>query len=171
MNIGKSLKDMRKRQELSQSNVADDLFMDQTMVSKIEKNKRSASEEFARQSTSVYADAQYGFEVARETAGDYITPLTTANKAIEWHRLALEEVFIREAIEAVKHFENVSLVKHPDFVDEKELQEIQEGVKELLDVQTTINSFLARLEQIYPISVKECMSKRTPEWKAKGWIV
>jgi|SRR5690625_1065535 len=171
MNIGKSMKEMRDRKGLSQSNVADDLYVDQTMISKIEKNKRGASKEIATTSVSLYADARYGFEVARETAKDYITPLATANKAIEWHRLALEEVFKRQAQEAIDHFNKVSLVKNPDFVTEEEAKEIKDGVKELLDVQATINSFLAKLEQVYPVSVKESMRKRLPEWKAKGWIV
>jgi len=171
MNIGKSMKEMRDRKGVSQSNVADDLYVDQTMISKIEKNKRVASKEIATTSVSLYADARYGFEVARETAKDYITPLATANKAIEWHRLALEEVFKRQAQEAIDHFNKVSLVKNPDFVTEEETKEINDGVKELLDVQATINSFLAKLEQVYPVSVKESMRKRLPEWKAKGWIV
>ena len=170
MNIGKSLKEMRGRKELSQENVANDLFLDQTLISKIEKGKRTATEDFARRSVSLYSDAQYGFEVARETATDYITPLATANRAIEWHRLALEEVFINQASEAITHFEEVSLVKNPDYVEEHEVEALKQGVKELLDVQAIINSFLTVLEQEYPVSIKECMRNRIPTWKAKGWI-
>ncbi|MGJ9460073.1 helix-turn-helix domain-containing protein [Oceanobacillus sp. CF4.6] len=171
MDIGKPLKAMRLRNKLSQENVAKDTFMDQTMISKIEKGTRSASEDFVKVSASLYADAQYGFEVARETARDYITPLTTANKSIEWHRLALEEVFVKQAAEAIEHFNEVSLVKHPRYAEESDIEVIEQGMKELLDVQATINSFLTILEQEYPVSVKECMRKRMPEWKAKGWIV
>lgn len=171
MSIGKSMKEMRKRQELSQSNVADDLYVDQTMISKIEKGQRNMTKDLARVSSGLYDDAQFGFEIARETSSDYITPLVTANKGIEWHRLALEETFKNEAAEAIDHFDRVSLAKHPDYVTDEEIREIQIGVKELLDVQTSINSFLSKLEQVYPLSVKECMRKRLPEWKAKGWIV
>lgn len=171
MNIGKSMKGMRNRKELSQSNVAGDMFVDQTMISKIEKGQRSATKELARESVGLYDDAQYGFEVARETARDYITPLVIANQSIEWHRLALEEVFINEAREAIEHFEKVSLVKRPELSTDEEIRSIEEGIKELLDVQTTINSFLAKLEQVYPVSVKDCMRKRISMWKAKGWTV
>lgn len=170
MSIGKELKGFRERNNLSQKTVASDLYIDQTLVSKVERGERNASEEFLKNSVEAYSDAQYGFAVAHETARGYIPPLATANKGIEWHRLALEEVAITQMNEAIKHFERVSLVKHPEFVTEDEVQEISIGIKELLDVQTTINSFLARLEQVYPVSVKACMRKRLPEWKSKGWI-
>lgn len=171
MNIGKSLKNMRERQGLSQSNVAGDSFVDQTMISKIEKGQRTATKDFVKRSVGAYNDSQYGFEVARETAGGYIAPLATANKAIEYHRLAIEEVFKREATEAVLLFNEVSLVKPPQYVDEDEIKSIKSGIKELLDVQQSINTFLTILEQEYEISVKDCMKNRMPEWKAKGWIV
>ncbi|MGY0692659.1 hypothetical protein ACW2QC_07670 [Virgibacillus sp. FSP13] len=171
MNIGKPMKGMRERNELSQSNVANDLFVDQTMVSKVEKGTRKATNDLAQRSVSLYNDAQYGFEVARETARDYISPLATGGKAVEWHRLALEEVFKREAAEAIERFDEVSLVKPPQFVDEHEKSQIAEGIKELLDVQATMNSFLVSLEQEYEISIKDCMKSRLPKWKAEGLIL
>ncbi|MFC2948571.1 helix-turn-helix transcriptional regulator [Virgibacillus sediminis] len=170
MKAGKSIKGLRLRKGLTQENIANDLHVSKQLVSHLENDRRNMTEDLMKESVTYYSDAQYGFEVARETANGYITPLATANKAIEWHRLALEEVFKREADEAIKHFNKVSLVKSPDYADEDDIGAIEDGVKELLDVQTTINSFLARLEQTYPISIKDCMRKRTPEWKAKGWI-
>ncbi|MFA1820593.1 helix-turn-helix transcriptional regulator [Virgibacillus oceani] len=171
MKAGKHLKGLRDRKDYTQENVASELHISKPLASHLENDRRNMTKEMARQSVAAFNDAQYGFEIARETAGDYITPLATANKAIEWHRLALEETFKREAAEAVEHFNNVSLAKHPDFITDDEVAEIKVGIKELLDVQTTINSFLSRLEQVYPVTVKECMRKRVPEWKAKGWIV
>ncbi|MEN1968979.1 helix-turn-helix transcriptional regulator [Lentibacillus sp. N15] len=170
MSFGKSLKSVRERKELSQSNVANDLFVNQTMISKIEKGQRNMSDDLARASSSLYDDAQYGFEVAREISKDYITPLVTAEKAVELHRLALEEVFKREATEAINKFNEVSLVKPPQYVDDTEKEQIAQGIGELLDVQAVMNSFLMRLEQEYGISIKACMRQRTPKWKAMGWI-
>ncbi|ALX47487.1 helix-turn-helix domain-containing protein [Lentibacillus amyloliquefaciens] len=170
MKIGKSLKGMRERQGLSQSNVAHDLFVDQTMVSKVELNRRTASKELAKSSVNHYCDAQYGFEVAREMAQNYIAPLATGGEAVEWHRLALEEVFKKEVSKAIVRFDEVSMVKPPKHVDESEKQQITEGIKELLDVQTVMNSFLVSLEQEYEISIKDCMRARVPKWKSEGLI-
>lgn len=170
MDIGKELKSLRVRKELSQENIASDMYVDQTLISKFERGTRKASKEFATASVSFYGDAQYGFGVARETAKEYISPLTIANEGIEWHRLALEEVFKKEAEEAIKHFNEVSLVKNPKFATDEEIRLIKEGINELLDVQAIINSFLVKLEQAYPVSVSECMKKRLSTWKAKGWI-
>lgn len=170
MNIGEELKSMRERNNLPQKAVASDLYVNQTLVSKIELGERRASREFLKSSANLYEDAQYGFAVANEVAGDYVSPLATANKGIEWHRLALEAAFKQEAIEAIEHFNNVSLLRNPEFATADEIEQIKIGVEELLDVQLAINSFLARLEQVYPVSVKECMRNRVPTWKAAGWI-
>lgn len=170
MSVGTALKGLRERKQFSQSNIASDLYVDQTMISKIEKGERSATIEFISRSAELYEDAQYGFELAHETIKDFITPLMSKNQGVEWHRLALEETFKVEAMEAIDHFNKVSLSKHPNFATDDELAEIRKGVKELLDVQASINSFLAILEQAYPLSVKECMRKRVPHWKSKGWI-
>lgn len=170
MSIAKALRDFRARNQLSQKAVAKEMYVNQTYISKIEKEEREPTNEFIKQSTSLLDDAQYGYELAHETIKDYITPLMTKNQGVEWHRMALEETFKDEAMEAIEHFNNVSLAKNPDFATEEELVEIQKGVKELLDVQASINSFLAILEQAYPLSVKECMRKRVPHWKQKGWI-
>lgn len=171
MNIGNHLKNVRERKGYSQENTAHEMHISKQLVSHLENGRRNMTEDLAKHSISILNDAQYGYEMAHETAKDYITPLATANKAIEWHRMALAETFKKEAAEAIEHFNNVSLAKHPDFITEEEITEIITGVKELLDVQTTINSFLARMEQVYPISVKDCMKKRMPEWKARGWTV
>jgi len=171
MKAGKHLKGVRERKEYSQENAASEMHISKQLVSHLENDRRNMTKELAIHSVNVFGDAQYGFEMARETARGYITPLVTANKTVEWHRLALEETFINEAKEAINHFDEVSLVKRPELATEDEIRSIEEGMKELLDVQATINSFLAKLEQVYPVSVKNCMNKRLPIWKARGWIV
>jgi len=170
MSVAKSLRSLRERKEISQKAVASEMYVNPSYISKIEQEERDPTFSFVSQSASALNDAQYGFELAHETIKNYITPLMTKNQGIEWHRLALEETFKVEAQEAIDHFNNVSLAKHPGNATEEELAEIRKGVKELLDVQASVNSFLAKLEQAYPFTVKECMKKRLPEWKSKGWI-
>ncbi|ALX49710.1 helix-turn-helix domain-containing protein [Lentibacillus amyloliquefaciens] len=170
MNIGKSLKDMRERNGLSQKNVADDLYVDQSMISKIELGKRMASEELAEKSVNRYNDAQYGFEVAREIAQYYITPLIIGGKAIEWHRLTLKEMFKHELTEVIDLFDEISLIKPPEHINQQERIQVSEGIKELLDVQAVTNSFIVRLEQEYNISVRDCMRDRVSKWKSE-WLI
>lgn len=171
MKAGKHLKGVRGRKGYSQENTANELHISKQLVSHLENDRRNMTKDLVKHSVSTFSDAQYGFEMARETATGYITPLVTANQTIEWHRLALEEVFINEAEEAINHFNKVSLVKRPELATDDEIRTIEEGMKELLDVQATINSFLTRLEQVYPVSVRDCMNKRLPTWKVRGWIV
>ena len=170
MTIGKELKGYRTRNNLSQKSVASDLYVDQTLVSKIEKGQRNATEDFLRNSANSFSDAQYGFAAAHEVVKNYITPLATASKSIEWHRLALEETFKKEALEAIEKFNEVSLVKNPEYIEEQEISEIESGISELLDVQMSLNTFLTILEQEYSICIKNSMKKRIPQWKAMGWI-
>ncbi|TFJ93150.1 helix-turn-helix domain-containing protein [Lentibacillus salicampi] len=170
MNIGKSLKDMRERNGLSQKNVADNLYLDQTMVSKVELGKRVVSEGLAKSSVNSYNDAQYGFEVAREIAQYYITPLIIEGKAVECHRLTLKEMFKHEVAEAIDLFDEISLIKPPKHINQQERTQVSEGIKELLDVQAVTNSFIVRLEQEYDISVRDCMRDRVTKWKSEELI-
>jgi|SRR5699024_4300353 len=160
---------MRERNGLSQKNVADDLFVDQSMVSKMELGKRMASEELAGKSVNRYNDAQYGFEVARAIAQHYITPLIRG-KAVEWHRLTLKEMFKHEVTEAIDWFDEIRLIKQPEHINQHERTQISEAIKELLDVQAVTNSFIVRLEQEYDISVRDCMRDRVTKWKSEGLI-
>lgn len=170
MKVGKSLESLRDRKGYTQENAAREMHVSKPMVSHLENERRTMTRDLARHSVSAFDDAQYGFEIAHETARDYITPLVTAEKAVELHRLALEEVFKREANQAIDKFNEVSLVKPPEYVDENEKEQIKQGIGDLLDVQAIMNSFLMRLEQEYDISVKSCMKQRMPVWKSKGWI-
>ncbi|HLS07746.1 helix-turn-helix transcriptional regulator [Lentibacillus sp.] len=170
MKVGNSLKELRGRKSLSQENMARDIFVSQQLYSGLESNKTSMSEDLVRDSVHNYNDAKYGFEIARQTARDYITPIADSGKAIEWHRLALAEFFINESAEAIEYFKGVSLVKSPEFVDDTELTQVKEGVKELLDVQLIVNSLLSCLEQEYNISIQVCMKSRMLTWRDKEWI-
>jgi len=170
MKIGKSLKKVRERKEYSQENIANIIHVSKQLVSHLENDRRSMTEDLAKQSVSVLSDAQYGFEVARETAEGYIAPLIMSGEAIEWHRLALQHVFINQVTETIERFEKFSLVQPPEFVGDKELEGVRERAKELLDIQMIVDSFLTCLEQEYNISVQECMDSRLQTWKKKGWI-
>ncbi|WP_275583061.1 helix-turn-helix transcriptional regulator [Gracilibacillus alcaliphilus] len=170
MKAGRPLRGVRKRKELSQENVAHDLYISKQLVSHMENDRRTLSEELAKKSVSYFGEARYGYEIAHEIAADFIPPLATANKGIEWHRLALEETFKVQASEAIEILDKISLAKHPSFIDEEEKRSIELAVKELLDVQLILSSFLSKLEHAYPISVKDCMRKRLPNWKVMGWI-
>src|SRR5699024_12227556 len=83
--------------------------------------------------SSVPRDSQDWFEIAQKTAIDYIAPLTTTGNAIEWHRLALEQVFINKSKKAIERFNEFSFVQSPEFADNDELNQIKERAEELLD--------------------------------------
>lgn len=171
MSVGTALKGLRERHNFTQSEIAEKFYVDQTLISKIEKGERKATPDFIAKSIDYYDDAQYGLELAHELIKSYVTPLLNKNQGVEWHRMALEETFKAEGMEAIEHFNNVSLAKNPDYVTTEELIEIKKGVKEVLDAIMSMVSFLVILEQTYPkISIKKCMREHIPHWKSKGWI-
>lgn len=170
MKIGKSLREVRERKGYSQENIANVMHVSKQLVSHLENNRRDMTEDLAKQSASVLSDSQYGFEIARKTAMDYIAPLTTTGNAIEWHRLALEQVFINKSKKAIERFNEFSFVQSPEFADNDELDQIKERAEELLDLQMIVNSFLACLEQEYGISIRKCMKSRLSYWKSEDWI-
>ncbi|WP_010532476.1 helix-turn-helix domain-containing protein [Lentibacillus jeotgali] len=170
MKAGIELKALRKRKGYTQENVATELHVSNSFASHLENDRREMTKELAITSASAFNEAQYGFEIARKTAMDYIAPLTTTGDAIEWHRLALEQVFINKSKKAIERFNEFSFVQPPEFADNDELDQIKERAEELLDLQMIINSFLACLEQEYGISIRECMKSRLSYWKSEEWI-
>ncbi|WP_157724792.1 helix-turn-helix transcriptional regulator [Virgibacillus phasianinus] len=170
MKTGKYLRAVRDRKGYSQENTANLLHVSKQLVSHLENDRRNMTEDLAKQSVDAFNDAQYGFEIARQTAKHYVAPLATTGRAIEWHRLALEQVFINKTTEAIERIKAFSLVKPPEFIDDNDMVQVKQKAEELLDVQMVADSFLTCLEQEYGISIKECMGSRISTWKEKGWI-
>lgn len=167
--IGGALRKLREAEELTQEQLAFDLNVSKQLVSHIENGRRKMQEDIARAALTTYDCPEVATELIYEFSGGYTSPLLSG-KAIERHRLALEEFAIQETKEAIKILDEVSLIKPPGETTKEERERIAQVIDELIDAEAAINNLKAVLAKEYRISLKKRYEGRKPVWKAKGWI-
>ncbi|MCA1021821.1 helix-turn-helix transcriptional regulator [Halobacillus litoralis] len=169
MKPGQALKEMRNGLGLTQDAVANDLNISKQSVSHYESERRTFQEDVARESLKTYDDPVYALSIISEFSGGYTAPKING-RALEWHRLSLEEFAIREVNEAVSILNQVSLIKSPNETSAEEKERIAEAIDEILDAEMALSNLKAILGKEYRISIKERVKKRKPVWKSRGWI-
>ncbi|UOQ94062.1 helix-turn-helix domain-containing protein [Halobacillus shinanisalinarum] len=169
MNFGQALKQLRARQGLTQEQVAHDLNISKQLVSHVETGRRRLHEEIARKSLSCYDDPIYAMNVMYEFSNGFTAPQLTGT-SIEWHRLCIKEITVREMEKALAILNEVSLCKPPKEADWEERKRIASAVDELLDTEIAISNMKVILASEYSISLRKHMSRKIPDWKEKGWI-
>ncbi|MCU9614123.1 helix-turn-helix transcriptional regulator [Caldibacillus lycopersici] len=167
--IGEALRHLRGEEELTQEQLAFDLNVSKQMVSHMETGRRKMQKDIAKAALSTYDVPEVAIELIYEFSGGYTSPLFNG-KAIERHRLALEEFAIRESKEAIRILEEVSFIKPPGETTSDERERVGRVIDELIDAEAAINNLKAILAKEYKISLKKRYDLRKPYWKAKGWI-
>jgi len=166
---GHAIDVLQEEENLSGVEVANALNISPQLLSNIKNGHRRLHKDIAKASLDTYDCPIYTMEILHEFSGGY-TPPVLKGKAIEWHRLALEEFAIQETKEAIRILDEVSLIKPPGETTNQEKERIGQVIDELLDAVAAINNLNAILSIEYGISIKDRYKKRLPEWKAKGWI-
>ena len=164
-----ALQTLQKEEGLDGVQLAMDLNVSPQLVSNIKHGHRKLQKDIAKASLTTYDSPMYAMELLYEFSEGYTAPVLKG-KAIEKHRLAMEEFTIQQTQEVIHKLEEVSLVKPPRETTDQEKERIKEVIYELLDAETAIANLKAILANEYGISLKKCIKERKPYWKAKGWI-
>ncbi|ATB52701.1 hypothetical protein [Caldibacillus phage CBP1] len=164
-----AIQTLQKEEGLDGIQIAKDLNISPQLVSNIKHGHRKLHKDIAQASMKIYDCPEYALELLHQFSDGYTAPRLTG-RAIEKHRLALEEFTIQQVREVIRILEEVSLVKPPGETTAEERERIKEIIYELLDAEAAIANLKAILADEYQISLKECIRARKPYWKAKGWI-
>jgi len=166
---GEAIQTLQREEGIDGVQLAMDLKISPQLVSNIKHNHRRMHADIAKESLEIYDSPEYALDILYEFSDGYTAPRLTG-RAIEKHRLALEEFTIQQVREVIRILEEVSLVKPPGETTAEERERIKEIIYELLDAEAAIANLKAILADEYQISMKECIRARKPYWKAKGWI-
>ena len=169
MSVSKAITGLREHEGITQKQLALELNISEQLVSHLERNRRNMQKETAERTLQLYDAPVYAMNIIREFSDGYTSPHLNG-KAVEWHRLAVEEFAVTEVQEAVQILAEVSLVKPPKENELEELNRIEDVIGELLDAEMAIGNLKAILADEYQLSLKSLSKKRIPTWKAKGWI-
>jgi len=164
-----AIETLQKEEGLEGVQLAMDLNVSPQLISNIKHGHRKLQKDIAKASLTTYDSPMYAMELLYEFSDGYTSPVLKG-KAIEHHRLALEEFANEQMEEAQRILKEVSFIKPPGETTEQEKERIKEVIYELLDAETAISNLKAVLVDEYNISLKKCIKERKPYWKSKGWI-
>jgi len=164
-----AIETLQKEEGLDGVQLAMDLNVSPQLVSNIKHGHRKLQKDIAKSAMTTYDSPEFIMQLLYEFSEGYTSPVLKG-RAIEHHRLALEEFANEQMEEAQRILKEVSFIKPPGETTEQEKERIKEVIYELLDAKTAINNLIAILSKDYNISVKRCIKERKPYWKSKGWI-
>ena len=120
---GQAIEILQNEEELNGVQLALDLNVSPQLISNIKHGHRKLHKDIAKASLDTYDCPIYAIEILYEFSGGYTPPLLKG-KAIERHRLALEEFAIKETKEAIRILDEVSLIKPPGETTNQEKERI-----------------------------------------------
>ncbi|MDH5160380.1 XRE family transcriptional regulator [Heyndrickxia oleronia] len=166
---GGAIQTLLQEEEIEGVQLALDLNVSPQLVSHMKNDRRKMQKDIAQQSLQVYDNPIYAIEIIHEFSGGYTSPVLNG-KAIDDHRLAVEQFAFMEVEEAVETLKRINFIKPPDETTKDEQERIAKAIDEIIDAEAGLSYLKAILAKEYNISLKDRMKKRHPVWKARGWI-
>lgn len=166
---GGAIQTLLQEEEIEGVQLAMDLNVSPQLVSHMKNERRKMQKDVAQQSLQVYDDPTYAMELIYEFSGGFTSPVLNG-KAIDKHRLAIEQFAFNEIEEAVAVLKGVNFIKPPGETTKDERERIAQAIDEIIDAEAAISNLKATLAKEYKISLKDRVNKRVPVWKSKGWI-
>ncbi|KAA6450998.1 helix-turn-helix transcriptional regulator [Bacillus swezeyi] len=167
--VARSLSHLLEAEDMTNGQLALDLNVSESMVSKMKNGTRKMPWDVAETSLKKFDQPFYAMGIMNMFS-DGCSPPVFTGESVERHRLAFEEIMVTQATEAVQTLNDVSFVKNPKLISLDERERVKGAIKELLDVEAWAKNLAALLAKEYNISLKECYKKATITWKAKGWL-
>lgn len=166
---GEAIQTLLQDEEIEGVQLALDLNVSPQLVSHMKNDRRKMQKDVAQQSLKVYDDPTYAMELIYEFSGGLTSPVFDG-RAIDKHRLAIEQFAFNEIDEAVQVLKGINFIKPPGETTKEERERIAQAIDEIIDAEAALSNLKAILAKEYDISLKDRISKRVPVWKAKGWI-
>lgn len=110
MTVGEALAEYRIETGLSQQDIADQLHIDQAIISKVESGKRTLNE--SHDANVSRLNWRLALKVADERTGGYINNIMEDIPGLDLHPAALKEVLLKDLKEAISSLEELMLAKH-----------------------------------------------------------
>lgn len=163
---GTALSNLIESEDLTNEQMAMDLHVDSTLISKMRNDKRNMVPNFATRSMD-YADNDfYTMETTREFTRGLTAPRING-KGIDYeNRLAVLLKTKDEIKEAFDALDMNLFLKRPEHATEDELNQIESSIKELEESAWWALNSTATLTHEYNRSPKKLKGELTRKWKA-----
>jgi len=121
LSIGESLLAYRTEKKLSQQEIADELHIDRSLISKLENGKEKIAEH--HEPNFAKLNWRIALTIIDEKSGGYISNILDEVPNLDLHPAALKDLLLKELDEAEEALEGLILARHLDPVKRKQTAE------------------------------------------------
>ncbi len=154
MSIGIEMAKARKRQGMSQEDLAKQMPVSREALSSYETGRRVFPDDLHKHTAEALDDVEYFFAIWNEAAGDVAIPLLNG-EYIDQHPTSLVFLVKKENAEALAQMERACWSKPARSCDENDLREMEESVHELLDAIASMLNLVGAICKAYGFSMKK----------------
>lgn len=161
MNISETLLDYRKENNVSQREVADQLHVDRSLLSKYETGKHALPEHHDANLSRL--NWKIALKIIDERSGGYISNILDEVPNLDLHPAALKDILLKELSEAETALEGLIMARH---IDPQKRKESAEKVwSEIRDVIEKALVMEGVLEEEFQLDRKGLIKKHVMEIK------
>lgn len=161
LSIGQAINDYRKNRDLTQQQLADQLPIDRTYLSRIEKGERELPSPYDKQLSGL--SWKIALSIADERTGGFISNILDDVPNLDLHPAALKDVLLKELNEAEAALEGLVMAKHLD--PEKRKQSAKRVWHEIRDVIEKAVVMQGVLEEEFDLDRKRMIQQHEMEVK------
>jgi transcriptional regulator with XRE-family HTH domain len=167
MSAGQAVAQAREEKNITQEQLALELYCSREAVSKYENGKRKIPKDLMPRLSQILDDPFLCMELALEATGRIGLPVLNGD-FIEKHPAAMKDLVEKETAEALDHLGRLSVIKPLHLASSSEKEEIKRVVFELWDAATSINNLAALLIKKCGFSAREANEQWKVTLKARG---
>lgn len=166
--LGTELAEARKRQGLTQEQLAMDLPVSRETIAKYETNQRKFQKDLYELVAHRVDDPEYYFATWNEAAGHVSIPYFNGDY-IDRHPASMKYMVQQETNEALNQMERVCWAKPIRIQNETEREEAKHVIHEILDAAASMINLVAVLCKEYDFSMKSIYKIWWSSIKTRGW--
>lgn len=160
MKIGEELARARKRQGLTQDQLAFELPLSRESIAKYELGSRRLPEDMRRPIAQQIDDEEYYFKTWGDATGEVSIPFLNGDY-VDHHPASMAFLVQRETDEATQQLTRVCWTKPAHTHTESEREEVKKAVFETLDAAASMMNLVAVICREYGFSMKKLFA----EWR------
>jgi transcriptional regulator with XRE-family HTH domain len=166
MQLGKALTKLAIKLDLSGRQMAKELHLDPTTVSKMMNDKRNVTTDTAHFSLGVYDDGEYTQDVTHQFSHGRTAP-TIDGKALD---IETPLAIMIQALEEIKDVTEVLdlklFLRNPENASNVEINAAETAYRESKELEWVMSNLCARIAHFYSLNGKELDKDVKRKWKA-----
>jgi transcriptional regulator with XRE-family HTH domain len=160
MKIGEELARARKRQGISQEQLAIDLPVSRESIAKYETAARRLPDDMRRPIAQQIDDEEFYFKTWGEATGEVSIPFLNGD-FVDHHPASMAFLVQRETDEATEQLQRVCWAKPVHTINELEKEEVKRAIFETLDAATSMINLVAVICREHQFSMRKIFK----EWR------